>query len=135
MIDVAREITIGPVAVGLRELTVAEIRLWVKEWSDKIESHSFDLVGDGILADTTLRDIQRLTTLTDEQADLLTPAQLREVWMACKKVNDDFFEFRRRLLEIAKQLPAPSCETSNKPRAPWRGSVMRWFGHTRGAFS
>lgn len=93
----SRELTFGDISVIVREMTVLQVRAWVEE-----ADQDGGLVDLAFFSDCSLGDIKRMSSLTDDQLNTLRPSQLREVLKACKELNSDFFEFRRRVEEMLK---------------------------------
>jgi hypothetical protein len=128
---------IAGINYGVRELTVEEIRLWLVRMEQayteprpqrpglgrrvaillgfvkEAPAGAWDVVSTLLFDDLTMLDLSILTTLTREQIGALTPAQLREVWIACQEVNTDFFAFRRRLEQIGMASREMSAAISN----------------------
>ncbi|WP_165669325.1 hypothetical protein [Metapseudomonas otitidis] len=88
--------------IQCRELTVAEIRDWLK--SMEARAVEPDLVRDSLLPDFTLDDLERMTDATAEQLGGMTPSELRELGEDCKAVNPDFFDLRERIGEAGRQV-------------------------------
>ncbi|WP_236213703.1 hypothetical protein [Metapseudomonas otitidis] len=88
--------------IQCRELTVAEIRDWLK--SLQAQADAPDVVGDSLLPDFTLADLERMTDATAEQLGGMTPSELRELGEDCKAVNPDFFDLRERISEAGRQV-------------------------------
>ena len=95
---VIREIDLGGRAVQVRELTVGEIRAWLKD-SGMV---SGDLVDAALFEEFSLPDLQRMTDLTTAAVAELTPGELRQVFAACEEVNADFFAMRSRALALGR---------------------------------
>lgn len=97
-------------AVAVRELTVGEIRAWLKEPFAGAEP---DVVGALLLADTgmTLADLQRFTTLDAATLEAATPSALRALALRVKEVNADFFALLAAAAGFARA-PNPSPEPS-----------------------
>ena len=96
------ELSCGPVTV--RELTVGEIRAWLKqvERREDAEASEVDAVGLALFEDITFEDLQRLTTLKAKALDALAPSELRALIDVAKELNADFFAMRRRLLQLGQ---------------------------------
>ncbi|MBF0424673.1 MAG: hypothetical protein HQL66_02480 [Magnetococcales bacterium] len=90
--------------VTVRELTVAEVRLWLKEL-DQLREGALDLVTEGIMADAFLGDVARMTNLTPEELDDLLPSQIEVMITVCREINPHFFRLRDRILEAARAMP------------------------------
>lgn len=120
-------IEIGGQRVEVRELTVGEIRAWLRDPAPVPEAVDV-LLFEGL----PLYDLRRFTSLTPEQESALTPARLRELWEAVKAMNPDFFGLRARLEKLgAVQIPAaistaPS-RASSAPATPTRRAIPGLF--------
>lgn len=92
---------IGDFEIRIWELTVADIRSWLKDW---IESGDQDdaVDSDLFVGEFTLPDLYRQSSLDREQAERLTPSQLREINAWCREVNADFFRFARERRMMAR---------------------------------
>lgn len=99
-----KEVELDGRTVTVRELTVAEVRLWLKDL-DQLREGAIDLVTEGIMADASLGDVARMTDLTPEALDDLTPSQIEVVITVCREINPHFFRLRDRLLEAARAMP------------------------------
>lgn len=95
---VIREIDLDGKAVQVKELTVGEIRAWLKD-SGMV---SGDLVDATLFEEFSLPDLLRMTSLTTEAIAGLTPGDLRQVFAACEEVNKDFFAMRSRALALGR---------------------------------
>ncbi len=89
----------GPVTV--RELTVGEVRAWMKDVAARVGG-KVDVVGEMLLDDCSLIDLQRMSDLTDAVADALGQSEIREVADAAKELNPNFFGMRSRLMELGE---------------------------------
>ncbi|MFC7422057.1 hypothetical protein ACFQNF_19545 [Iodobacter arcticus] len=98
-----KTLTVGDISFEVRELTVADIRLWLQELINSAEP---DLVAEALFNDISLADIPRLSSLTMAQVETMTPSELRQVIDAAKGVNADFFTLRNKLIQAARVLPA-----------------------------
>ena len=90
----------APLAVTVRELTVAEIRAWIAESQEA----SPDLVNNLLLRDVALEDLTHLSSLTAEQIDQLAPSQLQEVLDVAREVNTHFFVLLAAVGTLARQM-------------------------------
>ncbi|WP_146603114.1 hypothetical protein [Pseudomonas sp. 57B-090624] len=102
----------GGLGIQCRELTVEEIRDWLK--SMEARTVEPDLVRDSLLPDFTLDDLERMTNATAEQLGGMTPSELRELGEDCKAVNPDFFDLRARVGEAGRQLLAKLSGSLNE---------------------
>lgn len=113
---VTRTVVLGeggeaPLAVTVRELTVGEIRAWLK---DVQGDGTVDLVDVMLLRDVSLQDIGHMSSLTAAQIEGLTPSQLHQVLDAAREINSDFFALRAGILSVglatqSESLSAPSA--------------------------
>ncbi|WP_374495328.1 hypothetical protein [Zoogloea sp.] len=113
---VTRSIILGeggdaPLAVTVRELTVGEIRSWLKEVQS--QSPEIDVVDVMLLRDVSLQDVARLTSLTPAQIETLGPSKLREVVAVAREINEDFFGLRAGLLSVAAAIPLESSSAQS----------------------
>ncbi|MBL8471338.1 MAG: hypothetical protein JNM98_06020 [Rhodocyclaceae bacterium] len=102
----------GETEFAVRELTVAEIRQWLKGTAAR---NSDDALLGVLCGDFSADDLLLLTTATQEQIELLTPSECREVWNVCREVNSDFFALLDRL--PAMPIPAQPSPPSSGPAA------------------
>lgn len=110
-----RTIPLGEIQVEVRELTVGEIRLLLKQMSDESDT---DLVEYALLEEIGLRELQLMTDLDPEILNDLAPSQLRTVYEACRDMNADFFALRGRLEERGRAILARLCGGLNETQAP-----------------
>ncbi|RCX31702.1 hypothetical protein [Thioalbus denitrificans] len=102
-----KQVECGELTVTVRELTVSEVREWLQAIStESEENHETDLIDGFLFKELTLRDLRRMTDLSDDQVEASTPSQLRVVLEACKEVNPHFFELRTRLIEVGEKAVA-----------------------------
>lgn len=92
----------GGLGITCRELTLTEIRDWMKELAEA--RPDVDLVGDTLIEGVTVADLGRMTDATPEQLGKLAPSELRELGSDCKEVNADFFALRDRLDAHGRQI-------------------------------
>lgn len=102
---VTRTIVLGeggeaPLAVTVRELTVAEIRTWMAG----AQEASPDLVNNLLLRDVSLEDLPHLSSLTPAQIDGRTPSELQRVLDAAREVNTHFFALLAAVGTLARQM-------------------------------
>jgi len=119
--QLVREIEVAGRRVRVRELTVGEIRLWLREARSD---------GDGVdwalFEELSLFDIYRMTDLLPLGAESMTPSELREIIAVAKEINSDFFALRGRLERLARELRATSTApsaASSQPATPARGTT------------
>ena len=95
-----KTIQLPDLMVTVRELTVGEIRAWMKRTADG----GYDPVDDTLLQEVSLADLYAMTDLPAGQAENLTPSQLRLVFEGCREVNPDFFGLRDRIESAGRQI-------------------------------
>jgi len=95
---VIREIEVGGLKIQVKELTVGEIRAWLKD-SGMV---SGDLVDAALFEEFSLPDLLRMTDLTTESIAGLAPGDLRQVFAVAEEVNRDFFAMRSRALALGR---------------------------------
>ncbi|MBF0602136.1 MAG: phage tail assembly protein [Nitrospirae bacterium] len=100
-----KEISIGDRVVTVRELTVSEVRAWFKDLSG-MRDNSIDLVNEALMADASLGDMVRMSNITMDDLDNLTPSQIETLLAVCREVNPHFFQLRHRLSEAARVMPS-----------------------------
>lgn len=105
-----RTVILGEHSITARELTVGEIRTWMKRLAGESEH---DPVGAVLLEEISLADLKEMTDATDEQLDGLKPSQLRQLYAACVEVNPDFFALRERIEGLGKSVLARLSNASN----------------------
>lgn len=99
------KIPVGAKQVEIRELTVGEIREYLKvEESDYLKSKVIDPVSDLLLEDMSFRDLQLMTDLTSDDIDDMNDRQLNEIVTACKEWNPGFFRMARRARDLLLRL-------------------------------
>lgn len=95
----SKELALGSISVTVRELTVLQVRKWLADMASP--SDQIDIVDQAFFDECSLGDLQRMTSLTREQIDLLRPSELRQVIALSKELNPDFFGFMGRLVKPA----------------------------------
>lgn len=95
---VIREIEVGGRTVQVRELTVGEIRAWLKDSG----AVSGDVVDATLFEDFSLPDLTRMTSLAAAEVADMAPSELRLVFEAVREVNADFFLMRSRVLALGR---------------------------------
>lgn len=99
---IEKQITVGGRAVTIYELTVGEIRAWLKSLESLGAEEKIDLVGEALIEGASLADLAIMTDLDADTLDASTPSELRAVFDACREVNADFFALRGRLERIGQ---------------------------------
>lgn len=106
--------------VTVKELTVADVRAWLRSLTDL---NGFDAVDAALFQDEgcSIDDLLRMTDIDRAELDQLPPADVVKIIDKCKKVNPHFFRFRAAMVEIGgKEEPArtPSAPSSEPPVRP-----------------
>lgn len=114
---VTKTITVGEglnaQVVTVRELTVGEIRAWMKRAAEG----GGDVVDDTLLQEVSLPDLFSMTDLKADQVEGMTPSQLRQVVNGCREVNPDFFGLRDRIESAGRQILERLSEDLNETSA------------------
>lgn len=101
-----KEIKINDRTVTVRELTVAEVRNW--ELDIKSENMTYDLISEALIKGASLADAVRMSDVTMEDMDTMTPTDVESIIDGCREVNPHFFALRENLLRMGEKLsPGP----------------------------
>lgn len=106
-----REGSDAPVAVTVRELSVAEIRAWMAQSQEAAQALP-DLVDNLLLPGVALPDLTHLSSLTAAQIETLTPSELDQVLTAAREINRHFFGLLAAVQTLASQMQSAA---SNGP--------------------
>lgn len=108
-----REITVGDhAAVRVKELTVGEIRAWIRCLAaPAAPAGAVDVAGEMLFAEVRLDELAMMAEGVDDGA--WTPSELRQVLDVARELNPDFFDLRGRILKLS--LPSSVSETSTAP--------------------
>ncbi len=91
MISITREVVIDDLTVTVKELTVAEIRVWLSDAKPNPEEQ-FDLITDLLSFDGIgMDELYKFTDLTKEQIESLPLSAMQKVAAVIKEVNSVFF--------------------------------------------
>ena len=99
---VTREVTVGGRSVHVKELTVGEVRAWLRGAT----SSGSDIVDALLFEEFDPPGILQMTDLTLEQFDQLLPSEIRALAEHCRELNPDFFSMRRRMVKAQETLLA-----------------------------
>jgi hypothetical protein len=98
-VRLTKTVTVGQRAVEVRELTVADIRAWLKS----LEAEpAMDVLDATLFEEFSLADLARMTDLSAAEMEAMAPSELRQVQAACAEVNADFFGMRARLAKLGQ---------------------------------
>lgn len=111
-----KEIPLGEATVSVHELTVGEIRVWLRDLDSAGDKAGTDLVGVMLFEEIAFDDLKWLSNITEAQLEAATPGELRTLIEAARELNADFFGMRARLAAIGQAAlaaaPAPSSGQS-----------------------
>jgi hypothetical protein len=105
---ILKEIQVDGRRVMVKELTVSDIRAWLKD-IETVGDGGTELVDTLLFDDVALSDIVRMTDLAADDIVVLAPSELRIIIDACREVNADFFALRGRLAEIGRRAMSSSA--------------------------
>ena len=114
MFAVTRELKFGDLIVTVRELTVAEVRLWMNE--PAVEKDDFDMFTDLLAFDGIgVEDLFRFTDLKREHLETLTPGSLSKIAAVIKEINGVFFnQYLPTLNSLRSKIDAAAVVPSNE---------------------
>ncbi|WP_322521150.1 hypothetical protein SR882_10270 [Guyparkeria halophila] len=106
--------------VEVKELTIAEIRSWLAELTERLErsfdeeaaSEPVDLVDEHLLEDMTLDDLVRMTSLDHDGINELSQSAIDQIAATARELNPHFFGMRRRLLARSGEVRSASVATN-----------------------
>lgn len=104
-----REIEVEGRKVTVKELTIAEIRGWLKDLEKRSEeTNNADPVSALLFEQSQMwfADIALMTDLKASDCEALTPTQLKAIMQACRELNESFFSMRDRLMGIGSAILA-----------------------------
>jgi len=113
---VIREIEVGGEKVLIKELTLAELRVWLAEAAGRL---TVDLV-DEVFADQDIlvSDIPFFSDLNTEALKGLAPSEIEPLVTAIREVNARFFVIWRRRLAAVTGLPEAAPISLPDPSPP-----------------
>lgn len=122
-----KTVEIGGRKVRIRELTVQEVRDWLRivERGDVGKNPALAL----LLEDFTLFDLQSMTDVQEAELLRFTPTELAQINQYCREVNRAFFLLRDRMTAVGDELL--QAETSSVPPRVWSALGMPTAGSTR----
>jgi len=95
-----KEIELEGRVVTIRELTVAELRNWHLDLKELFKNQeNIDLVNHVLIEGAALPDLVRMTDLTLEDLDGMTPSMIDGVVAGCREVNPHFFRLRKPMTD------------------------------------
>lgn len=102
---ITREVKLGDRTVTVKELTVAEVRAWLKDAEAAPEQ---DPVAALLIEGMSFADIARMCDLGVEQMSEREPSAVQTLAQACREMNAVFFAMLARV----KQAAAPARSTN-----------------------
>lgn len=108
---VEKALQIGDRQVVVREMTLGEIRAWLKEASTVT---LVDTV-DALLFDDFRPVDLRVMVAEGTDLDCLTPRELRQVYEAAREVNPDFFALLAKAVDQGRQMLASALSSPPSP--------------------
>ncbi len=94
MRGLTKTITVGGQEITVREVSVGEIRAWMKE----LELEDTDVMDVALTQGYHMSAVRLITGLSRDQLDEMLPSERRVVAQECEKVNGDFFGLIRTAL-------------------------------------
>ena len=117
ILSVTREVVLGDLTVTVKELTISEIRAWLKTDTPDDNGNQFDLVTDLLSFDGIgMIELCQFSTLTRDQAESLPLSAIQKVAAVIKEINSVFFFFF--FPAINRLLERLESTASNDPSAP-----------------
>ena len=115
------DLVINDRTVTVRELTVAEVRDWVREI--EVGVRPVDPAGDALFDDVCLADIALMTDASGDWLAGFGPSELQPLADLCKKVNPHFFRLRAvvqaaHIAQVRGLLSGHQESQSSKTAAP-----------------
>ncbi len=101
-----REVKVGEATATVKELTVAEIRAWLKDMENPNQAGLVDdTVGAVLFDELAFSELARMVDgVTMEDMADLAPSEIRALIEVAKEVNADFFSMRDRVVEAGRQV-------------------------------
>lgn len=96
-----RIVTVGAMAVTVRELTFGEVRDWLVETES---GQAEDPLHALALEECSLADLARMSSISVRELEDYTPSSLTELLAACKALNPHFFRVRAALSGVARMM-------------------------------
>lgn len=91
-------VEVGGRSVRIVELTLGEIRAWLKS----VTSGDGDVVDALLFSDFDPDAICRMTDLDAATLDEMLPSEVEAVAAECRKLNPNFFAMRQRMVETQR---------------------------------
>lgn len=91
--------TLVELRAGFKELTVAEMRAWLKDAG----LVSGDVIDCTLFEEFSVVDLRHLSNLSADEIGMLPPSELRRAFAIAREVNADFFAMRARVAALGRQ--------------------------------
>jgi len=108
-------VQIGERTVTVRELTVREVRDWAAQIDTGLAP--LDAVGEMMLSDCSLADLQRMSDADAELLEGLGTSDLELIAAAARKLNPHFFRLRAALAGAARVLTSEARQLASSEAA------------------
>ncbi len=102
-------VTVGTLAVTVRELTVREVRDWAALAEQGLVP--FDAIRHLALDECSIDDIILMSDATPEAMDALAPSEFGPLVEACRKLNPHFFRVRLAMAGAAAVMASQAQQT------------------------
>lgn len=115
---ITREVKLSDeLSITVKELTVAEVRAWLNEPTEKAEDRDFDLLTDLMNFDGIgMDELHRFTDLKKGQVEDLPPSAIAKVAAVIKDLNGVFFnQYLPALNRLRERLASDSTPAVHAP--------------------
>lgn len=97
----SKPIYVGDKEVTVRELSVREIREWMK--AAETDSSSMLDLGDVLFEDVRIADLAVMSDASAEDLEAMSPSDLRAIADTCREVNEHFFAMSDRINPVLSE--------------------------------
>lgn len=91
-----KSITVAGKNITVTEMTVNNARDWLMQ-SIIPEDVEVDVVQEMLLDDISIRDIIKMSSISEAEAGKMRPSDLKAIAAVCKEMNPDFFMLRNQV--------------------------------------
>lgn len=102
-----RTLTLGERLVTVRELTVGEVRDWLRKTETDT---SPDILHALALPECNLADLVLMSDADSDALDACTPSELLPLYELCKELNPHFFRVREALSRVSRVMVAEAAQ-------------------------
>jgi len=106
-----RSVQLDQRTVTVRELTVGEIRDWLRDMDAR--NAPLDLVDGMLLTELAISDLCRMSDLPEDALDDLTQSEIDRLLEAARELNPHFFGMLARLAEAGRRLLESAPKSSS----------------------